>query len=448
MAHPDASIRTTKKSVVIELIEKETQGVNPPYIDTVVVDGIFILQILEKQLPHNLRGLVRVILMKVMKLSQQRVDLVFDTYNSPSLKDIKRDERGDTESVDVYSFGPGQKTPHNFHELLRLSSFKKSFLRYFYVEIRNQEYACIIKDRILYCSVDNECTMLSCDEDGILSHETVLELYGNHDEADTRIAFHIYHASQNGSENIIVRCNDTDILVILLANCQYFSGSHVWMDVGFDSDNSRRYININNACENINFVSSLVGVYAISGCDYIPAFHRKGKKKAIKLLRENSQFIDAFSRLGEVEITDDDEKTIECFICSLFGSKQTDINQARCLYFDSKCKPRTSSRPLDYIKSIEPSLFPPCRTVIQQQIKRAWFVARLYKRAHSDDPVDGLTPLDYGWQLHNGKLEIKWFEGDQLPNQLEEIHYDVENDEDDSDEEIDEDEDEDDNIDD
>ena len=42
-------------------------------------------------------------------MSEQRVDFVLDTYNSPCLKDITRDIQGDDldDSDIVYSFGSG-----------------------------------------------------------------------------------------------------------------------------------------------------------------------------------------------------------------------------------------------------------------------------------------------------------------------------------------------------
>ena len=43
--------------------------------------------------------------------------------------------------VDKPAFGSGQKTPSNFLNLLKYSNFKKAFLRFFYQEIWNNEYA-------------------------------------------------------------------------------------------------------------------------------------------------------------------------------------------------------------------------------------------------------------------------------------------------------------------
>ena len=62
-------------------------------------------------------------------MTEQRVYFVFGTYNSPCLKDITRDIRGDDldDSDEIYSFGSGQMTPSNFVNLLKYSDFKKAF---------------------------------------------------------------------------------------------------------------------------------------------------------------------------------------------------------------------------------------------------------------------------------------------------------------------------------
>ena len=165
---------------------------------------------------------------------------MLDTYNSPCLKDITRDIRGDNldDSNEIYTFGSGQKTPSNFLNLLKYSNFKKAFLRFFYQEIQKNEYANIFDHKVFYCSVDNECICLQCDEEGMLQVEDVHDLYGAHDEADTRVAFHAVHVEQLNPGNIVIRCNDTDILIIMLSNIQKFSQSHVWLDMGLDYNNS------------------------------------------------------------------------------------------------------------------------------------------------------------------------------------------------------------------
>ena len=97
-------------------------------VDSVIINGMFLLRNLTVPLPHNLRGLVQHILIKPLKMSEQRVDFVLDTYNLPCLKDITRDIRGDDldDSDKIYCFGSGQKTPSKFLNLLKYFQFQKS----------------------------------------------------------------------------------------------------------------------------------------------------------------------------------------------------------------------------------------------------------------------------------------------------------------------------------
>ena len=91
--HPDGTIRTTTKSSVTDL--SDLVKIGPKKVDNVIIDGMFLLRNLTVPLPHALRGLVQHILIKALKMSEQRVDFVLDTYNSPCPKDITRDIRGD-----------------------------------------------------------------------------------------------------------------------------------------------------------------------------------------------------------------------------------------------------------------------------------------------------------------------------------------------------------------
>ena len=63
--------------------------------------------------------------------------------------------------------------------------------------------------------------------------EDVHGLYGAHDEADIRVAFDVVHVEQLNPGNIVIRCTDTDILIIMLSNIQKFSQSYFWLDRGY-----------------------------------------------------------------------------------------------------------------------------------------------------------------------------------------------------------------------
>ena len=112
--HPDGTIRTTTKSSVTDLFN--LVKIDPKKVDSVIINGMFLLRNLTVPLPHTFRGLVRHTLIKALKMSEHRVDFLLDTYNSPCLKDTTRDIRGDTldDSDEIYSFGSGQKTLNLF----------------------------------------------------------------------------------------------------------------------------------------------------------------------------------------------------------------------------------------------------------------------------------------------------------------------------------------------
>ena len=284
-----------------------------------------------------------------------------------------------------------------------------------------------MEGKILFCSIDNECIKLQCEDDGTMKVEEVPELYGDHDEADTRVAFHAYHAEHNSPGNIVIRCNDSDVLIIMLTNIHKFDQSNVWLDLGLNYNNSRHHIDLKLTADNLqHFIKALAAVYNISGNDYIPCFYKKGKTRPFKLMLTSEEFIRVFSKMGEEPLTEEDSDVLEAFTCALFGYKKLkSINEARYVHFKSKCKPKNASKPLDFLKNVDPSLFPPCRAVWVEQIKRTWFITRLYKNATDADPVANFSLLDYGFQLmDDGRVHVKWFDGVQVPEEAEDDEQD------------------------
>ena len=135
----------------------------------------------------------------------------------------------------------------------------------------------------------------------------------------------INHCS--GPVNIVVRTNDTDCLVISLgcfkALKEVNSELFLWLEVGLDSKNNRRYISINQLFETLggSLALALPAFHAFSGCDYLAAFSRKGKVRPFKLLENDRDFQIAFAnRRNETpELDEKDVKQIEKFVCKMLG---------------------------------------------------------------------------------------------------------------------------------
>ena len=73
--------------------------------------------------------------------------------------------------------------------------------------------------------------------------------------------------------------------------------------------------------------------------------------------------------------------------------------------------------------AIDPTKFPPCKKVLEQQIKRAWYIVKLYKSACDAYPTFEFTPIVFGWKPSKCSecLEMKWFEGPQVPIEIDQI---------------------------
>ena len=136
----------------------------------------------------------------------------------PSIKDIKSESRGDENTEKQFPFGPRQRIPSDFNELLKISSFKRQFLRFLYKEYEDPVYGAILGKKVFYCAIGNECKKLY-GEDGVVKFKEIYDLYGCYLEGDTNIMFHTKHADVIGPSKTVVRGGDTDIAIMLFVQC-------------------------------------------------------------------------------------------------------------------------------------------------------------------------------------------------------------------------------------
>ena len=97
----------------------------------------------------------------------------------------------------------------------------------------------------------------------------------NHEEADTRIVFHILHALEQGAKTVLVRTVDTDVVVILVGKFHDLLKTQPLTDIWMAFGMGYRYLNINAICESLGESKSqaLPVLHSYSGCDTTSAFH-------------------------------------------------------------------------------------------------------------------------------------------------------------------------------
>ena len=118
----------------------------------------------------------------------------------------------------------------------------------------------------------NRCLSLE-----VNSHNNILEttqpvyLQGQHEEADTLVAFHV----KSVTGNVVARSTGTDVFVISLGLVGRSEGIEVSTNYG--SSNTRRYIDVSHIAFVLNekqprFTDALIRLHALTGCDFTSCF--------------------------------------------------------------------------------------------------------------------------------------------------------------------------------
>jgi hypothetical protein len=351
LSHTDGSLNTTDKSKLMHKLESmQTDHAVPERADVIIVDATFLLHT-QQNVPLAFGGIARIILQQLCQMAEQ-VHLVCDTYVSPSIKDAERQRRGTREIVFNIT-GPDQNRPKDWQAALKSSSFKTSLFRFLATEWMHDRYADVLVGHKVYLALDNNCFCFTSNV-----RTTIPALTSYHEEADTRMVFHLHSIIQEAEvANITIRSNDTDVLVILL---YYLSRQdtniRIWLDAGLSSNNTRRHISINDLVTTIDsgVLKALPGLHAFTGCDYTASFLNKGKIKPLELMMKNDEFKTFFAELGACEVLSDEIiRNCERFVCHLYGkSKLVHVNDARHVIFQQAYAPQALDDPMISIKGV------------------------------------------------------------------------------------------------
>ncbi|GFV00209.1 hypothetical protein TNCV_3322601 [Trichonephila clavipes] len=311
MCHADGSICKTDKAQFIKVFKKKVSKVNRQslFFDISILDGFFML-LLMKEVPQTFDGISKKFPKMISQFKSPRIDIVFDQYFTPSIKDCERLRRNETTK--------------------------------------------------------------------------------EHEEAKARIIYHICQISVDSQ--VVVRCSDSDILIILLGNLDHLNASlKLWYQWGVG--NQERLISINDLYQDlgISLSKALPCFHAITGWDYTPAFFRKGKLRPFKLLEK---FFECQLACQEI-ITDDDDElerifaTLEKFICHMYGvPNSSNVNDIRFYLFSKTYQS----------KKLDDNFEKKCRSFDSSSL-----------------------PPSSEWIVKDDKYDFVWFAGEQFPSSVANI---------------------------
>ena len=431
MASPDGTILKTDKSSLRDHLESKTSQSHgtpshdgPKNVTCCIIDAQFLLHVLPPNILGSYGDLARSILISAVSQGDSAdIRLLFDQYpEAISLKSCERNRRG---SIDVqFSItGPKQKRPSDLRRALASESFKRELPKFLVEEWKNNSYQNILGDRKLYVDIPGDCFLFEADGHEI-TRKRINNLCNNHLEADTKVCLHALHADQAVEEpkEILVRASDTDILVILVHHSARIK-SHIWMDSGHSSSNSRRYIDINKIQKEIgqNMCSALPAFHAYSGSDFTSCFYMKGKKLPYEKLVKDPHAQEAFADLStSTKVKVGTRKTLGRFTASVYGSRnpKVSLNEYRHEVFMKAYGPKVGHvNKLDKLRGMNASLLPPCEAELTTKLQRSSFVSRMWTNAHKTEINTCPTEND-GFKIGEEGYEPIWHEGSMLPPEL------------------------------
>ena len=127
-------------------------------------------------------------------------------------------------------------------------------------------------------------------------------------------------------------------------------------------------------------------------------------------MNKSQVFVEAFRQLGDDwNLTEEQITVLERFTCALYGHpRESSINQVRTNIFQKK-----------YLKSgkvIDMALLPPCKSVLVLHMKRANYVAKIWKSSLTSWlALDDIS--EHGWLPDGSTVWV----GDIFPSEVEEI---------------------------
>ncbi|CAH1963772.1 unnamed protein product [Acanthoscelides obtectus] len=198
----------------------------------------------------------------------------------------------------------------------------------------------------------------------------------------------------------------------------------IWINNGVG--NHQRYVNVNELYRILgdSLSKALPCFHAITGCDYTPAFFRKGKVRPFKILEQSKEYQLAFGNIttDNEDLLDSTFVILEKFVCQMYRVKNSsDVNSVRFHLFSNTFQSKKSDENFEKkFRNFDSSSLPPCKAELQQHLLRVRYVTKLWRNAHLKHPTS-LSPVASGWTIKDNKYDFVWFLGEQLPSSIADI---------------------------
>ena len=251
-----------QKSQLTSILETHVVPIDQePKADVLIVDGAPLVHALPPKKGKTFESYATLDFLPVIQTYSNKykmTHLVFDVYSPSSLKAETRSKRGQGGRRKVTN---KNTIPSNWWNFLRCSDNKIELFQF-------------LADKVVQMSAPN--LVIVTKGPAVLStHETGLQGLDkcSHEEDDSRIFVHAKYSAEHGSKAIMIKANDTDVVVIALSA---FPTLRIWgleqLWVAFGQGQSLRWISVHDLCHYVDQekVKGILFFHAFTGCDSLP----------------------------------------------------------------------------------------------------------------------------------------------------------------------------------
>jgi len=423
MFHDDGKMRKTKKSDLADKLEENGPEivVLPPAsvnTDAYLIDGMAMIQGLNDNHFKTFDDVGKLVLKRLIRILNNRdmdvdvVTIVFDRYDQElSIKSSERERRGTSDAGSTILIQGNRNVP-NYRCFLKSAANKAGLAAFIsdYVCTNGSELLPAGKSVILAGGFKEGELVREVNEDGV---SDIHDLKCTHEEADTRLLLHAVNLSTHHSR-IILRCDDTDVLVVLL---YYWSrgmlSSEVFMHCGHSGkDISReRYIPVHEIARTLgqDVCNVLPAVHALSGCDSTSSMYRMGKKTAYSVLMENAEALQGLGNLQDEESFTSSAMDFALLMNGKKAKKQASLNDLRYHLATTTDKPA--------------SQLPPTEDAYKQHSLRARYQTMIWCQSHIARP-EIAGPVGHGWHMDNvNGLRPVFYMNESAPAEVRDVTH-------------------------
>lgn len=342
-----------------------------------IVDGMAKFQSISEKCFKTFEDIGKLIMKNIIFLLRENktVVYIFDRYDvKQSIKQMERQRRLNSEAL-VYKISASRDMP-NYKLFMKNDKNKAQLANFVPNYVRHHKHLIPEGRSVILGALDNpnDAVLLNLQEEKFLTNMSCV-----HEEADTRMIFHLL-TLQLSHEQIIVFCQDTDVLILLIYYCALQNiSSSLYMFTGISA--TQRYIHINKICNNlgIGICLSLPAIHALTGCDTTSALYGIRKKTAYTVLKRNKSTLE-LDKFATASI-DDAIKIARRYVLLLYRSK-TCKNLDDLRYNLLQNSNKTISN------------FPPTEDSFIHHVKRSLLQVKICCNSH--DPSYSANPIGMG----------------------------------------------------